>query len=298
MLNSLTEVVTVTEPTISHDSHVNDTEDNKKISQKSKPIFWTYGETENKNLEHIRLVLDRLGFEHGSNESDWDLLWAHDYPFKNLYQQLNNLESHQRVNHFFGCSYITNKNELASSELKYVPKAFKLPEDKLKFFEYSKEFPNKLFVQKSNQHRQIYIKGVDEIDFNRSDTFIQEFIDNPLLVDGHKFDLGVYVIITSIDPLRVYIYKGDVLIRYCPVKYHPFDASNVDKYVVSSNYLPTWDVPSLGQYYNGLGFGMKDSFDAYMQSKGINTENVWIQVEEAIKGIILAKEKLMVDAVT
>ena len=61
-------------------------------------------------------------------------------------------------------------------------------------------------------------------------SFIQQFIGNPLLIDGRyafiiqisccsfsnscrKFDIGVYTVITSVDPLRVYTYSGEVLIR-------------------------------------------------------------------------------------
>ncbi len=39
-------------------------------------------------------------------------------------------------------------------------------------------------------------------------SFSQEFVTNPLLVSGHKFDIGVYTVITSIDPLRIYVFDG------------------------------------------------------------------------------------------
>ena len=55
-----------------------------------------------------------------------------------------------------------------------------------------------------------------ELDLNKGsdDHFIQEYIANPLLIDKRKFDIGLYTILTSIDPLRVYIYDQEVLIRY------------------------------------------------------------------------------------
>ena len=55
-----------------------------------------------------------------------------------------------------------------------------------------------------------------ELDLNKGsdDHFIQEYIANPLLIDKRKFDIGLYTVLTSIDPLRVYIYDQEVLIRY------------------------------------------------------------------------------------
>lgn len=267
-----------------------------------RPTYWTYSKGKDKDeshLKHVNLVLNRLGFEKVTNEStDWDLLWAHDYPFRVMYPKLHNLKFHQRVNHFPGCGFITNKVDLAITDLSFIPKSFKLPDHREKFMDYVSANPEKLFVQKHNQHRHIYIRNISEINFDDNGTFLQEFVDNPFLVDGHKFDIGVYVIITSMDPLRVYIYKGDVLFRYCPVKYYPFEASNVDKYIVGDDYLPTWEVPSLAPFYNGLKFGMKDSFDAYVKSLGKDPSIIWVQVEEAIREIILNKEQDIVNVVS
>ena len=125
-----------------------------------------------------------------------------------------NLQPHQRVNHYPGSGFISNKVTLAESELKFVPKAFRIPADRKKLMTYAETDPKKMFVLKSNDHRGIEIKPLAQLDLTAEGSFIQEFVDKPLLVDGHKFDIGVYVVLTSVRPLRVYMHAGDVLFRW------------------------------------------------------------------------------------
>ena len=47
---------------------------------------------------------------------------------------------------------------------------------------------------------------------------ISRYIDNPLLLFGHKFDLRIYVVVTCYDPLRVYVYR-EGLVRFASEKY-------------------------------------------------------------------------------
>ena len=35
----------------------------------------------------------------------------------------------------------------------------------------------------------------------------QRYIDNPHLLNGTKYDLRIHVLVTSVDPLHVYIYQ-------------------------------------------------------------------------------------------
>ena len=51
-----------------------------------------------------------------------------------------------------------------------------------------------------------------------SNTIVSHYISNPLLIDSLKFDLRIYVAVTSIEPLRVYVYE-DGLTRFATTKY-------------------------------------------------------------------------------
>lgn len=185
-------------------------------------VYSAYNDVNNKNglLKHVHIVLDRLGYEKSTNRTPWTLLWSHDYPFRALYPSLHRLKTHQRVNHFPGTGFITNKVDLATSNSKYIPRAFKLPKSTDDFLKYASENKNSLFLEKHNQHRGVCLKNVSEIDLASGESFVQEYVQKPFLVDGHKFDIGVYVVVTSVNPLRAYWYKGDVLFRYLQFYFH------------------------------------------------------------------------------
>ena len=67
---------------------------------------------------------------------------------------------------------------------------------------------------------------------------IQEFIANPYLIDNRKFDITVYVTLTSVDPLRVYLLDTDWALRVAPQEYQPIDYNNPAKYLTDAYVTP------------------------------------------------------------
>jgi hypothetical protein len=49
---------------------------------------------------------------------------------------------------------------------------------------------------------------------------VQKYLRHPYLLDNYKFDFRIYVLVTCIDPLRIYIYK-DGLARFATEEYDP-----------------------------------------------------------------------------
>jgi len=82
--------------------------------------------------------------------------------------------------------------------------------------------------------RGIYI--VDDIsEVNVDDiSVISKYVSNPLLINGHKFDLRIYVLVTSFDPLRIYVFK-EGLARFASEKYSNKNAKS-NKFMHLTNY--------------------------------------------------------------
>lgn len=63
---------------------------------------------------------------------------------------------------------------------------------------------------------------------------VSKYITNPLLINGLKFDLRIYVLVTSIDPWRVYVYH-EGLARFASEPYAP-QTSKQNKFAHLTNY--------------------------------------------------------------
>ena len=55
---------------------------------------------------------------------------------------------------------------------------------------------------------------------------VQEYIDKPFLVDGFKTDMRIYVLVTSCDPLKFFLFN-DGLLRMSTEKYTAPTDSNL-----------------------------------------------------------------------
>lgn len=223
---------------------------------------------------------------------DYNLIWTHDYPFTSI----RKLEPRQRINHFPGTGFITNKMTLSTTpKVPHILKAFRLPAERDRFLAETEREPDKFWIQKSASHRGISIETSKTVNLDLNDTLVQEYMSNPLLIDGKKFDIGIYAVLTSVDPLRVYIYEAEALLRFCADPYldkqtNKFNSSNLDSYVVGDDYTPIWLMPSLLRYYIGANLSMKQTLNSYLRRLNKDGEKIWNQIEETIKRVYKVKE--------
>lgn len=78
---------------------------------------------------------------------------------------------------------------------------------------------------------------------------ISRYIDNPLLIGGKKFDMRLYVLVTSFRPLKAYLFKLGFC-RFCTVKYDTSVAELENIFVHLTNVSVQKNGVSSAQYWN------------------------------------------------
>ena len=85
---------------------------------------------------------------------------------------------------------------------------------------------------------------------------VSKYISNPHLINKRKYDLRLYVLITSFDPLRIYLYK-DGLVRFASETYSVLSKNYKKRYVHLTNYSvnkysPNFEVNTDPKVYLGI----------------------------------------------
>eukprot|EP00038_Savillea_parva_P013062 m.208735 g.208735 ORF g.208735 m.208735 type:complete len:688 (+) comp24222_c0_seq1:53-2116(+) len=117
---------------------------------------------------------------------------------------------------------------------------------------------------------------------------VQHYIDPPLLLDGFKFDLRLYVLVLSVDPLKVYVFN-DGLVRLCTSRYAPPDTDKrmSNRKAHLTNYSLNKKSKNFVKGPDGSKRALKDVF-ATLKADGIDVDTLWTDTINVINTAVLA----------
>ncbi|CAC5423813.1 TTLL7 [Mytilus coruscus] len=273
----------------------------KKKRKKKNPIVVNLSGT---RYEVIRQMAEKLGFTPSKDDDpNGYLIWNDSFVSA---ERINELKPFQRINHFPGMGEITRKDCLARNMLKvskefpeeysFIPKSWILPSDYSQLVNYSKDLKSKkkskTFIIKPSNGAQGHgiqlFKNAEKIPATEH-FIVQEYIEKPFLLDGYKFDLRIYVLITSCDPLRVFLFN-DGLVRMSTEKYQNPAESNINHMYM---HLTNYSVNKHNEYYEkgeSVDSGSKRSIaflNEYLRNKDRDVALMWRNISDMIVKTLL-----------
>ncbi|CAH0724950.1 unnamed protein product, partial [Brenthis ino] len=252
----------------------------------------------NCRYESIRKVASAFGMREVSEEEAWNFYWT---DMSVSVERAKEMKRFQRINHFPGMLEICRKDLLARNlnrmqkiypkEYNFFPKTWCLPADFGEALNYSKARKNKTFIIKpecGSQGRGIYLtKSLKEI--KPTDKLIcQVYLSKPYLVDGYKFDIRVYTLITSCDPLRIFVYN-EGLVRFATSQYADPNINNTTNvFMHLTNYALNKHSRTY-VYDSEAGSKRKIStLNKVLVSQGVDLDRLWRAIDQVIVKTIIS----------
>ncbi|KAL7033871.1 hypothetical protein ACKWTF_007758 [Chironomus riparius] len=251
----------------------------------------------NKSLVEFNYEL-RLANSRKQENDMWNLCWTDSLVAVDFCREMRRF---QKINHFPGMFEICRKDLLARNlnrmlklfpnDYNIFPKSWCFPADLGDAIQYSRQYKNKTFIIKPDQGSQgrgIWLtKNLKEVKINER-MICQVYLNKPLLIDGYKFDLRVYCLITSLDPLRIFVYN-EGLARFATTKYRePSDYNSGNMFMHLTNY----SVNKHSRMYSTddeVGTKRKIStLNRILANEGYDVAELWANIDDVIIKTVLS----------
>eukprot|EP00418_Pyrodinium_bahamense_P002807 CAMPEP_0179011040 /NCGR_PEP_ID=MMETSP0796-20121207/455_1 /TAXON_ID=73915 /ORGANISM="Pyrodinium bahamense, Strain pbaha01" /LENGTH=401 /DNA_ID=CAMNT_0020706399 /DNA_START=116 /DNA_END=1318 /DNA_ORIENTATION=- len=238
---------------------------------------------------------------------DWVVMWSGPRVRDSLYRGLGEL---QRVNHFPGSTELTRKDRLWANfhemaevvgveAFDFVPKTYVLP---AQVEEFKTHFANleHIWIVKPNassQGRGIFLlRDLRQLKLSET-SVVSRYVDNPLLIQGLKFDMRIYVVVTSFDPLRAYVYR-EGLTRFASKPYSTAEEHLADKFRHLTNYSINKKAHNFieNQRLQADNYGHKWSLSAlnrHLKCVGVDVNLMWGRIMDLLVKTLLSVENVI-----
>ncbi|XP_061399048.1 LOW QUALITY PROTEIN: tubulin monoglutamylase TTLL4 [Musca vetustissima] len=253
----------------------------------------------------VKRVVLNSGFRIIKNTTDWMAVWEKHMKSPGF----RTIRSHQKYNHMPGSFRIGRKDSMWRSindkmkkfgkkEFGFMQKSYVMPEE-LELLR--KAWPRnvarrtKWIVKPPASARGTGISIVNKWSQFPKDLplVVQKYIERPLLINDNKFDMRIYVVLTSINPLRLYMYK-DGLARFASVKYSS-ELNSLDDVCM---HLTNYSINKFSESYDknedvNACQGHKwtlQSLWSCLEERGVNTKRLWATLRNLVIKALISGE--------
>ena len=267
-------------------------------------------------------VFRARGWREVDSDTDWDVAWVDVGWLRENFDTLS-LEEHQRINHFRNNYELTRKDNLIKNlkrmqrqlvregrddearRFDFFPTTYVLPADYGPFVEEFKNQSGAIWIMKpigKAQGKGIFLfnklSQINEWKYDnkwKAEAYVvQRYIENPLLVGGKKFDMRIYVLVTSYSPLTVYMYRSGFA-RFSLYRYNTSAKNLADTYV----HLTNAAIQKTGPGYDkeaGCKWSLR-SLKLYLLGKhGVEaTDRLFSEIQGICIHSLLAVQKVMIN---
>ncbi|XP_053331380.1 tubulin polyglutamylase ttll6-like [Spea bombifrons] len=216
------------------------------------------------------------------------------------------MKQFQIINRFPGMSEICRKDSLARNmnrmfkffpkEYNIFPRTWSLPADYEDFQAYSRRRKGETYICKPGrgcQGQGIFLTcNADDIKPEKP-MICQQYLEKPFLIDGFKFDLRIYVLVTSCDPLRIFIYNEGI-VRFATTSYTKPNSKNLDNvFMHLTNYAIN---KHSANFIRDDVKGSKrklSTLRSWLENHGYDTVKIWSEIDDVIIKALISIQPIL-----
>lgn len=206
--------------------------------------------------------------------------------------KFSSVQPWQKVNHFAGCSRIGRKDNFHKVMMKLkrknkifskiYPASYLLPDDRDVLVK--KWTKSKMWIKKpiaSSRGRGVKVVSSSDTSVPQRRCLIQTYISDPYLITGRKFDLRMYVVVTSVSPFRIYLHSKGI-VRFAT---HQYDYNVPDD---RKSHLTNFSINK-----KDVDFIRSDGAEEKIESSKWTLEFFYNYLEENGEDVKLLKERII-----
>ena len=190
-------------------------------------------------------------------------------------------------------NYRLLQNKYGSELFNFLPQTFNIPEESEELMN-AMRGSNDAWIAKPTASSCgdgiSLVTSYKQIALGKSVLSVQKYISDPFLINDLKFDLRLYVLLTSIDPLKIYLYQ-DGIVRFATKQYSMREEDIGDKFIHLTNYSinkknEDFEFNEAPDELSGHKWSLKMLWK-YLAQEEIDYTPIWEEIKDIIVKTIL-----------